>query len=409
MTSITRRTLLGAAATLPFISRLNAQGSEIKVALLAPLSGPWARQGELKKMGAELAIEDINKSGGIKALNGAKLKLMIYDAGDSTERAKNAAQRMVARDSDLVAGVGAWLSSFTLAVTEVTERAQLPWLTLSFADQVTERGFRYIIDTSAASSRIASETIPLLMRTAEKATGKRPETVGLIGDSGAVVQAYFNPLRQGGLEKVGLKAVIDETYTAPLTDATSLAQKVRTSRPTFLILYTTNVPDAKLTLEKLGELGLGKGRIPIVAPGAHVGTPEMLANLGAENLEGVISFVANWGSGKQKPLLADMCRRTKEPWMTQDTLSTYGEFMLIADALERAASADREKVMDALRKTDTAVGPAQYFLGGRLRFDGKGRRIDAPVALFQWQNGQPITVSPEEDAASSIKWPRRQA
>ena len=44
----------------------------------------------------------------------------------TARRARNAGQRMVAQEPDLVGGSGVWLSSFTLAVTEVTERAQLP-------------------------------------------------------------------------------------------------------------------------------------------------------------------------------------------------------------------------------------------------------------------------------------------
>ena len=49
-------------------------------------------------MGAEMAIEHINAQGGIKALGGAKLKLVVIDCGDTTEKAKNAAQRMVAQE-----------------------------------------------------------------------------------------------------------------------------------------------------------------------------------------------------------------------------------------------------------------------------------------------------------------------
>ncbi len=91
--------------------------------MIAPLSGPWARQGQLLKMGAEMAIDDINAAGGIKALGGAKLEIVYADAGDSTEKAKNAAQRLLSDQPELAGGFGAWLSSFTLAVTEVTERA----------------------------------------------------------------------------------------------------------------------------------------------------------------------------------------------------------------------------------------------------------------------------------------------
>ncbi|HEY7541958.1 MAG TPA: ABC transporter substrate-binding protein, partial [Methylomirabilota bacterium] len=85
---------LTGAATMLAPRRARAQNpKEVKIALVVPLSGPWARQGQLEQLGAELAIEDVNKAGGIKALGGAKLKLVLYDTGDSAEKAKNAAQR----------------------------------------------------------------------------------------------------------------------------------------------------------------------------------------------------------------------------------------------------------------------------------------------------------------------------
>ena len=120
----------GAAAIAPRRARAQAM-KEVKIAMLVPLSGPWARQGILEKFGAEMAIDDINKAGGIKSMGGAKLKLLEYDTGDTAEKAKDAAQRLLAQEPDVVGGFGCWLSTFTLAVTEVTERAQLPWLTLS--------------------------------------------------------------------------------------------------------------------------------------------------------------------------------------------------------------------------------------------------------------------------------------
>ncbi len=61
--------------------------------MLVPLTGPWARSGLLEKLGAEMAIDDINTAGGIKALGGARLTLMQFDAGESPDKAKNAVQR----------------------------------------------------------------------------------------------------------------------------------------------------------------------------------------------------------------------------------------------------------------------------------------------------------------------------
>ncbi len=61
---------LGLAFAAPAVL---AQAKEVKVGLIAPLSGPWARQGELMLKGATMAIDDINNGGGIKSMGGAKL------------------------------------------------------------------------------------------------------------------------------------------------------------------------------------------------------------------------------------------------------------------------------------------------------------------------------------------------
>ena len=87
----------GAAAIVPRRARAQAV-KEVNIAMLVPLSGPWARQGILEKFGAEMAIDDINKAGGIKSMGGAKLKLLEYDTGDTAEKAKDAAQRLLAQE-----------------------------------------------------------------------------------------------------------------------------------------------------------------------------------------------------------------------------------------------------------------------------------------------------------------------
>ena len=210
-----------------------AAQTEVKVGLIAPMSGPWARQGDLMLKGANLAIDDINKAGGIKSMGGAKLKLLVFDAGDSVEKAKNAAQRMVAQEPDLIGATGAWLSSFTLGVTEVTERAELPILTLSYSDQITARGFKFVFQTSPTGGSQANSAMPALVKLAETATGKKPQTVAIIMDNTAAPMSFAKPMREGGIEKLGLKLVVDETFTPPLSDATPLIQKVRSAPPRF--------------------------------------------------------------------------------------------------------------------------------------------------------------------------------
>ena len=70
----------GAAALLAAPAYLRAQPAAVKIGILQPVTGALAQDGELGRMGAELAIEEINDSGGIKAIGGAKLEMVFGDA-----------------------------------------------------------------------------------------------------------------------------------------------------------------------------------------------------------------------------------------------------------------------------------------------------------------------------------------
>ena len=384
-----------------------AQAKDIKVALIVPLSGAWARNGEVHQMGAKAAIEDINAAGGIKSMGGAKLQLVVADAGDNIEKAKSAAQRLIAQEPDLIGGTGAFVSSFTLAITEVTERAELPWLTLSYADTLTDRGYKYVFQTSAPASVQAANFLPAVVKLASQTTGKPVGTVGIVMDNTASPVGLTKPLRDGGFAKQNLKLVADEIYTPPLSDATSLVQKLRNARPEFALMLTTNTADSKLLLEKMDEMGLGGGRIPMISNGGAMAVPDMLKLVKKETMEGVMVVIANWPGKSQAALVEAFKKRTGEPWMTQDSISTYGDMWIFKEALEKAGSADRKKVAEAIRKMDTTTGPANYFPGGRLRFDEKGRRVGADIVLLQWQNGVPVPVYPADIATSKLVWAKK--
>ncbi|HKS89326.1 MAG TPA: ABC transporter substrate-binding protein, partial [Stellaceae bacterium] len=386
------------------IASARAEAKSAKIAMIVPLSGPWARQGQLLRQGAEMALDEINQQG-IKALGGGKLELVVADAGDSTEKAKNAAQRLVAEHPDLSGGFGSWLSSFTLAVTEITERAQVPWLTLSYSDAITGRGFKFIFQTSPTAPWQAAQTVPTALDLAEKATGKRPKTVGLIQDNTAAPVAFTKPLRDGGFEKAGLKLVVDQVFTPPLSDATPLIDKVRSAKPDFLLLLTSAMPDVKLVLEKLDEFKLAKGKLPLVGNGAPFGVPELLKTIDADLLEGLFFSVANWPLKGQEEFIARFKKRTGEPWLTQDGLCGYGHTWILKEAIEAAGTADKVKVADAMHAMNLTTGPAAVSFPGPIKFDENGRRVDVPMIFAQWQKGVPVSVYPADRALAKPFWP----
>jgi branched-chain amino acid transport system substrate-binding protein len=273
MQHLGRRGALGVAAAAALSGRARADNPpEVKIAMLMPLSGPWARSGLLEQMGARMAVDDVNAAGGIKSLGGAKLKMLEFDTGDSSEKAKDAALRMLAQEPDLAGGFDGWLSSFVLAITEVTERAELPWLTQGYSDLITSRGFKYVFQSSPAGDVQAEATLPIIVELAEKATRKRPTKAAIVGDNSAAAVSFLKPIRDHVLKNLGLTLVVDEIYTPPLADATSIVQKLRAGKPDFVLMQSTNVGDDKLLLEKFAEFGLNASKMPLVGNGGHWST-----------------------------------------------------------------------------------------------------------------------------------------
>lgn len=405
----TRRELMAGAALTASIGAAKAQPAapSVKVGLLVPLSGIYSRFGQLMRMGAELAVKHINAQGGVPALGGARLELLAFDCGDTTEKAKNAAQRMVADSPDLVACSGAYLSSFTLSATEVTERAELPMLTLSYSDLITSRGFRYVFQTSARAGDQAKEALPIMLSLGETATGRRPQTVAILTDNTASSVSFVEPVRQEAASRFGLRIVMDETFTPPLSDATPLIQKVRQARPDLLVMPITVISDVKLLIEKMNEFGLGRGRVPTIGSGIAMAQSDLLRNMRPEQMEGFTTVVGNWDSRGQDAIIEEFKQATGEPWMGQNGIATYGDMWIMRDALQKAGRADRRAVAEALRSIDITDGAAQYFPGRRIRFDEKGLRREAGPMVVQWQRNRPVTVYPADSATAEIFWLRR--
>jgi branched-chain amino acid transport system substrate-binding protein len=386
---------------LPLVGPPPAPAAEdVKIALVAPLSGRWARQGQLKKMGAEMAIDEINSQGGIKALGGAKIVLREADAGDSVEKAVSAAQRILTREK-ISAGIGSWLSSFTLGVTEVAERLQVPWLTLSYADSITERGFKYTFQTSPVSSQQAEQALDLVVELGKK-NNQPIRKAALVGDNTAATVFFFKPLREKLLKEKGIELVVDEVWTPPLADATSIVQKLRSTQPDLVFYGATNFPDSIQVLQKVKEFGV---KTHIQGVGAWLVTPEYVTTVGKELLDSIQAVVASHPLKGQEELVKKFVQRTGEPFMTQDPLCTYAHVWLIKEAIEQAKSADPKAIRDALAKIDLTTGPAAGALApGRIRFDDRGRRIGAVPLIVQWQKGEPFTVVPTNLATRPIVW-----
>ena len=162
-------------------------------------------------------------------------------------------------------------------------------------------------------------------------------------------------------------------YTA--TRRCNLAGPESIAKPDLLFFLPTVISDAKLLLENMNEFGLGQGRFDHLVRHRHRRTRHA-ATVSPELLQGLLTCVASWGAKGHEALIAELKTRFKEPWMTQNAISTYGDMWIIKDALEKAGKADRVTVGDPLRSID--AGPSKYYPLGEIKFDEKAA-VSAPA------------------------------
>ena len=83
---------------------LRAQGAAVKVGILQPVSGAMSYSGQQGRLGATLALEEINAAGGIKALGGAKIEPVLGDAQSTPDGGNAEVEKMNAAGVAAIVG-----------------------------------------------------------------------------------------------------------------------------------------------------------------------------------------------------------------------------------------------------------------------------------------------------------------
>jgi branched-chain amino acid transport system substrate-binding protein len=386
-----------------FALGLSGAGAQttIDIGLMGPFSGPWAEHGKFMRIGAEMAVEEINRQGGIKSLGGAKINLVVADTGPSVETATNAAQRLLSQGK-LTAFTCCFLSSFSLAASEIGERLQVPMLTFSYSDVLVRRGYKYTFRDSSGADFQVKAAADLLKKEAAK-IGKTIRTAALAGDNTAASVAYFKSLAEV-LPTSDVRIVLNRVWTPPLTDAIPVALAIRDANPDVIFLGATTFDDTVGIIRAFNATGVKKLAL---GNGAQFLTPEFLDALGSQQAEGVMT---TQGTAITKDTYAaDFLKRFRERtnirWTVHDTTSVYSHLWILKDALEKAGSADPKKLRDVLASIHITAPPPTAFTGVDVQYDAAGQNPKAPTFIVQWQNGLPVLVAPEEFAVAPLKWP----
>jgi len=371
------------------IPRASRAAEPVNIGALYPTTGSFAQIGQGCVNAAKLAVQMVNDAGGIKSQGGAKLNLIVSDVQSDTTVTRTETDRLISGNK-LSAIHGCFASALTLIASEVAERAKVPLLTGSSSDQLN-KGRHYTFTPFARASQFAQAQLQMA-----KLVSELPK-VAVLFENTAFGTSTSNGLREQAAGE-GAEIVVFEPYSAGLTDASPLINKVKSSGANMLF-PVSYLNDLILIIRGIKQVDL---KIAVNGGSGGFVIPDFYKNVGdlAEGLLGV----AHWNHD-----INTDAQRVNAVFQKQ-----YGEFLfeyagglvaqtfMIADALERAGSADPEKVRDAIAALDVSQGYAAMCPGGRVKFGPDGKNIYAHPVGVQWQHADLATVFPKEDARASL-------
>lgn len=351
----------------------------VKIGSIIPLSGPSASVGLQAKQAREMAVEEINAAGGVKSLGGAKLQMVYADSESKPEKGVAEAERLINSEKVNVL-TGCWNSGVTYPVTAVAERYGMPFVVpVAVADKITDQGFKTVFRIAAKDSWWTRDQFAFLkdMEAEFKSPIKKVAFVYENGDWGTGFATQWKELAK----KAGYEVVLDEPYPSTATDLSPVVQKIKRARPDVLMLVS-NAADAILLTNTIAEYNVQLKAI-IASGGGHADPSFLKAT--AKNSAQIFDIV-EWETDVNKPGAKEANEKYKAKYgqnFTGEAVDAYLATYVIKDALERAASLDKAKIIEALRATNLSDGPGMIVGYDKVAFDKTGQNAHAALVVVQ--------------------------
>ena len=349
------------ASALAFPVIAGAQPKAVKVGILHPVTGALAFSGQQCREGALLAIEDINKAG-IKSLNGAKLEVLLGDAQSAPQAGAAEIEKM--NEAGCSAVVGAFASAICLATTQAAAKYNLPHVVdVGVADQIVQRGLKNTFRFGpgyTTCAQIAVNNLHVLNTVA----GKPAKTVMIIHEE-SLFGSGTAGLLQRELPGYGFEVKEVIKHANPTRDFNNVVLRMKAVNPD-IVIPANYFNEYALLVRTMQQQKVAPKAIYSVLGGA-ASSYKFLKEF-PDAADGIIDC-NHWFNPKDKRA-AELRKRVeaKGLFFTYEVFNTYTAVRLLADAIERAKSADRAAITDALASSSFAdhfmpYGPTKFVNG----------------------------------------------
>ncbi|WP_395515858.1 branched-chain amino acid ABC transporter substrate-binding protein [Pseudorhizobium flavum] len=365
------RKLFAGATMLASLAFAPLAHAEIVIGLIAPLTGPVAAYGEQVKNGAEVAVEEINKAGGI---NGEQVTLKIADDAGEPKQGVSAANQLVGEGVRFV--VGPVTSGVAIPASDVlAENGILMVTPTATAPDLTARGLTNVLRTCGRDDQQAEVAANYVLE------NHKDKKIAIINDKGQYGKGLADSFK-ATLNAGGVTEVFNDALTPGDKDFSALTTRMK-SDGVELIYFGGYHPEAGLLARQLADAGVDA----VIIGGDGLSNSEYW-NIATEEAAGTVFTNATDATKNPDSKAAADALAAKNIPAEAFTLNAYAAVEVIKAGIEKAGSAeDTEAVAAALKDGQpikTAIGEVTYGETGDL--------TSQSFSLFKWEDGKIVAV-----------------
>ena len=410
-----RRFVLAALAVLMLtglaaVTWGQAPAGDYKIGVLEPLTGPLAGEGKRHLEGFEIVRDLINERGGVM---GKKLAFAVADAPDPTAAASEANRLITRENVKIIAGT--FSSRLCGAASEAAARHNvIYWETSCVDPRFNKRGLKTVYRTEIDATGFGWYNVEFIAKHLAPRFNMKPNQlkIAFLSEDSSYGQGVTEAARARAKGEFGMQEVALEYYNfQTINDFTPIIVKLKQLNPDIVhhIGYTNDAPlfwrqarEQNFTFKALVHAGA-----------TGYGSSDFGKALGADG-NGVFALLEPGpgfkieslrpeGQKIEKDFRDAVQKRTGSYPLGGHQLAGSGLWLLKL-VLDAARSDDPDKFRTAVMSLDMPVG--SMINGWGVKFSETGQNANDRVQhyMLQWQNGQLVTVWPEEFTTQRAKW-----
>jgi branched-chain amino acid transport system substrate-binding protein len=383
----------------------------IRLGLFTPVTGDWAYSGKQQFQGAMIASDMINDKGGIA---GKKVEWVRGDVTDP-KVAMNEAERLITQEKVKVL-VSGWSSSCAYAGSQVAEKYKaIFWETNNSADEITQRGFRYLFRVCPFASALGYKMTDYAVKEAAPKLGisAKDLRISIIHEDTMFGTTLADAAKRKATEynkEYGVQLVSFNSYDHRVTDLSPLVMSIKAAKPDIL-LACCYINDGLLFYRTMKAMDANVKSF--IGGGALFSLPVFVETFRDEvnyvfSVDLATTLVNKASlSPKGRATLEEFHRRYEAKYgeLPSPHASDFfvGTWALLSDVLSKAGSADPEKIRHVAENLDIPYGDTIFGWG--VKFDSTHQNTRSFVFNQQWQNKKLVVVDPSKYALGEAVFP----